>query len=601
MPHDPTNQNFITPFGGRAQVLVNRSGGAIRVGEVVELNAAGERGFTRATAGSSNPLGVAYENVVDGSECWVVTDGPQDVLLDSSGGCSYGQPLCMSPTEAGRVRVGAIGVALGTALDVAGAGGAAFAFLNTAQVSGADTIWTDVTAFGAIGDGVHDDTAAIQAAITAAAGGVVYMPEGRYVVTSTLTWYNTADANGPGLQLFGAGMDLTVIENRVVGGPALDVDGSAGAFLHFQRGAKLQDFSIIAASPAPVGGYGLRIRANWYMSLNDVVVSGHASHGIRIVNSSLDSDSSGFVGFKNVEMMYNGGYGLSAEGNAVLGSAIAFFEFSGCYVVGNSLGGIHGALVDPRIVDGSIAYNGGPGLWITRPTPGTRPIIEHIEFDTNAVAHIKIDLCYGARIAYNNFKATGAGAAFAPAASVVLGVDVGNAVFNATLEANAVRLTNPTSQPHTAFVVGANAYQTRIKDTFWWVFAAPAVKFSDGGSGTTIIDENLREGDALLTKTTTTNTSYTPDMLLGVYHRVVVNAGPNFTVNDPINGVAQGRELLLDVINVSGGGLNVSFGANIQTSGFGAMNNGKRRTARFIYEPNGADWIQIGDWSPEFP
>ena len=52
--------------------------------------------------------------------------------------------------------------------------------------------------FGAVGDGVHDDTAAIQAAINAVAsnssvsggkqvGGVVWIPKGRYRVTSTIT------------------------------------------------------------------------------------------------------------------------------------------------------------------------------------------------------------------------------------------------------------------------------------------------------------------------------------------------------------------------------------------------------------------------------
>ena len=601
MPHDPTNQNFITPFGGRAQVLVNRSGGAIRVGEVVELNAAGERGFTKATAGSANPLGVAYENVVDGSECWVVTEGPQDVLLDSSGGCSFGQPLCMSPTEAGRVRVGAVGVPFGTAIDTANAGAPAFAFVKTTQAVGSEGAWINVIDFGAIGDGVHDDTAAIQAAITTAAGGVVYMPEGRYVVASTLTWYNTVDANSPGLQLFGAGMDLTVIENRVAGGPAIDIDGSAGAFLRFQRGAKIQDLSIIAAAPAPVGGYGIRIRANWYMSIQNVQIYGHGSHGVRVVNSNLDSDSTCFVELNNVELMYNGGYGFSAEGDPILGSAIVNFVFTGCYVIGNVLGGIHGELVDPRIVSGSIAYNQGIGLWITRQTPGTKPIVEHVEFDANMVAHIRIDVCYSARISYNNFKAHVVGAALAPVEGVVLAREAGTAAYYTTLEANVVRLTNPSGDPHTAFVVGANCVQTRIKDTFWWVLDPPAVKFSDAGIGTTIIDDNLRLGDALQTASHTLNTSYAPDMDASVYHRIVVNAGPNFAVLDPVNGAAQGRELILDIINTSGAPLNVSFGANYQTSGFGALTNGKRRSARFIYEPNGADWIQIGAWSPEMP
>lgn len=51
------------------------------------------------------------------------------------------------------------------------------------------TDWINVKQYGAIGDGTTDDTAAIQAAINAVPsnGGVVYMPAGRYKVTSALS------------------------------------------------------------------------------------------------------------------------------------------------------------------------------------------------------------------------------------------------------------------------------------------------------------------------------------------------------------------------------------------------------------------------------
>jgi len=42
--------------------------------------------------------------------------------------------------------------------------------------------------FGAVGNGVTDDTAAIQAAITATSAGIILIPEGTYKVSSTISW-----------------------------------------------------------------------------------------------------------------------------------------------------------------------------------------------------------------------------------------------------------------------------------------------------------------------------------------------------------------------------------------------------------------------------
>ena len=62
---------------------------------------------------------------------------------------------------------------------------------RTALTKLRDTV--SVKDFGAVGDGVADDTAAIQAAITATnptSGGGVYLPSGTYKVTSTINVAN---------------------------------------------------------------------------------------------------------------------------------------------------------------------------------------------------------------------------------------------------------------------------------------------------------------------------------------------------------------------------------------------------------------------------
>ena len=76
----------------------------------------------------------------------------------------------------------------------------------------------NVKDYGAVGDGTTDDTAAIQAAIDefqgAGNGGIVYMPPGRYKITSnlTITWpHATSEDSGNEVALRGAGSGLTIL------------------------------------------------------------------------------------------------------------------------------------------------------------------------------------------------------------------------------------------------------------------------------------------------------------------------------------------------------------------------------------------------------
>lgn len=75
--------------------------------------------------------------------------------------------------------------------------------------------WVDVRAYGAKGDGVTDDTAAIQAAINGAElqGGAVYIPRGNYVLSATV------GAGAIGTRIFGDGWGSNLMGN--VGGNAV--------------------------------------------------------------------------------------------------------------------------------------------------------------------------------------------------------------------------------------------------------------------------------------------------------------------------------------------------------------------------------------------
>jgi hypothetical protein len=82
--------------------------------------------------------------------------------------------------------------------------------LFTAQLQDKGGQVFNVKAYGAAGDGVTDDTTAIQNAVNAvpASGGIVYFPAGTYKVSSTLTVGNggqSAYSTVNGIQLIGAG------------------------------------------------------------------------------------------------------------------------------------------------------------------------------------------------------------------------------------------------------------------------------------------------------------------------------------------------------------------------------------------------------------
>jgi hypothetical protein len=68
--------------------------------------------------------------------------------------------------------------------------------------------FVSVKDFGAVGDGVTDDTAAIQAALTAASGGTVYFPSGTYYITSGLTLTNATKFAGENYHWPGSGHSI---------------------------------------------------------------------------------------------------------------------------------------------------------------------------------------------------------------------------------------------------------------------------------------------------------------------------------------------------------------------------------------------------------
>lgn len=161
------------------------------------------------------------------------------------------------------------------------------AVTRTAQAKMRDTV--SVKDFGAVGDGVTDDTAAIQAAIdyagnwsSVAFAKTLYLPSGIYKTTATLLVR-------PYVNIVGDSMGKTTIKPTISSGPALSSDATTGvAEAYLQRFA---NFAIDGTNVTSTG-YGWLFKQNknsvieqirflnFTGSANPVVSIEHACYGL---------------------------------------------------------------------------------------------------------------------------------------------------------------------------------------------------------------------------------------------------------------------------------------------------------------------------------
>ncbi|NJL18846.1 MAG: hypothetical protein HC901_00530 [Bdellovibrionaceae bacterium] len=148
--------------------------------------------------------------------------------------------------------------------------------------------------FGAVGDGLHDDTAAVQAAIAAAnanGGGVVMFPGGHYLVKSNLSTI------GAGIELRGA-LDWRVLQNKPQIGSYLWVDvpdfaeneENEEAFIRLGDRSGIRGMSFYY--PQQVGGspfkkYPFTIQGN---GVRNYVIATSAVNPYRFINFNGDDN-----------------------------------------------------------------------------------------------------------------------------------------------------------------------------------------------------------------------------------------------------------------------------------------------------------------------
>lgn len=179
----------------------------------------------------------------------------------------------------------------------------------------------NVRDFGAVGDGVADDTFALQSALDAVFsnnGGTLRIPAGTYKITADLV----PQINGTTSRFFriiGDGMDSTVINGGAAGyGLKIYADTPPSRTKVFVS-LLLQNFSMKATGLAGIGfdiysmqrsvlsgvsargyNYGVRIRSSWNNSINNRCQFQENNVGIKV--PAIGSGSSLNEGFNNIDI-----------------------------------------------------------------------------------------------------------------------------------------------------------------------------------------------------------------------------------------------------------------------------------------------------------
>jgi hypothetical protein len=239
----------------------------------------------------------------------------------------------------------------------------------------------DVRAYGAKGDGVADDTAEIQAAITAAAtGGLVFLPAGNYKITGTLT------ISGSRVTLAGAGRSSTI---TCTGGTFDCITHDGGSY------NTVRDLSIVGSGKT--GGWAFRTTAAGYLTIEDVQITDvpngiwlYITVSVHVNRININNTPSGYgilVFGGNDQVIENvihdniGAYAVAGiRLEATGGAFVSHVDMIHC---------TYGLLIDPPaganviavVVDSSYFDTGGTGIRVAPAalgSAGTAPVSDFI-------------------------------------------------------------------------------------------------------------------------------------------------------------------------------------------------------------------------------
>lgn len=177
--------------------------------------------------------------------------------------------------------------------------------------------------FGAVGDGVTDDTTAVQNAVNAAMvlGMMLLCPAGTYLLSSTINYITNnwlpspLNAFAPGLNMIGEGIGKTTFLSSA-SGPIFNIDvNTAHSSFNATIGTTFEGMTI-GKSGSPSGQSGIHLRAAFSVMLRQVAIEGLAGTGVKVQCSVGDVDGSNRIILDQVEIRNCTGWGLDAAADS---------------------------------------------------------------------------------------------------------------------------------------------------------------------------------------------------------------------------------------------------------------------------------------------
>lgn len=468
------------------------------------------------------------------------------------------------------------------------------------------TTLTSVREYGVTLDGVTDDTAAWQAALTDARDNMVnlYAPPGDTVVTATIVYDTTGLGFYPGLRLFGSGQLSTKFINSInsagVGGPVIRLTSGATSSDQ-QHGGIISGIGCIE-SGSGTNGHFIEYRGTWHQRYENLYADTLTGAALRCVNSSADADSSAHVNISMCRFMACAGGSWSADGGTggVSVHTIRDFYATNCGATAGASVIIDGC-VHLQLLQCSITGRGGgapnvPLVKVKNTSIRSRCIsVLGGEYGNNGGTHFDIDAIQTARFGgFRHVRRSGEtnstkGFNFADGSTLHRNVRI-----------EPVELQIDTATPAWTWITAGTGVATNFEvdapnNT---AFAGGNIYFAGGGVSN-IVNRDVDNSILLDTAKKRLRASYgtpgniTLDLSTAYWHQINFTGAGSYTLVAPINGARDGREFELTVINSVSATL--SFSSDFLVNGY--VNNTTEKSARFRYDSTSAKWKQMGAWS----